>query len=62
MSDHLVYYGVGMGCDSSCKMVMDPRVAAYASQDQLGNFILTRNLSSLVLKMNGEADHLVDSS
>ncbi|GAA0176494.1 hypothetical protein LIER_29475 [Lithospermum erythrorhizon] len=64
MSDHLVYYGVEMGCDtdSSCKMVMDPRVAAYASQDQLGNFILTRNLSSLALKTNGEPDHLADSS
>ncbi|GAA0146626.1 hydrolase [Lithospermum erythrorhizon] len=66
IADHLVYYGVEMGCDdesdNSCKIVMDARVAASATQDQLGNFIFTKNSSFSTLKMNGERVHLVDSS
>ncbi|GFP81922.1 lipase [Phtheirospermum japonicum] len=52
ISDHLAYYGVKMGCDesSSCKMVMDPRVAAYGQTDLDGNLILFRDPSTSVLK------------
>lgn len=54
ISDHLTYYGVKMGCDAvvSCKILMDPRVAAYGTKDQNGNFILSRDRSNSVLKMN----------
>ncbi|GAA0145596.1 hypothetical protein LIER_05758 [Lithospermum erythrorhizon] len=63
---HFVYDGVEMGCDdesdNSCKIVMDACVAASATQDQLGNFVFTRNSSFLALNTNGERVHLVDSS
>ncbi|KAL0457360.1 UNVERIFIED_CONTAM: Lipase A [Sesamum latifolium] len=54
ISDHLKYYGVEMGCDtpSGCRIVMDPRVVAYARQDLDGTLILSRDLSNSVLKLN----------
>ncbi|KAL3648870.1 hypothetical protein CASFOL_005273 [Castilleja foliolosa] len=53
ISDHLTYYDVQMGCDvsSSCKMVMDPRVASYGRTDLDGNLILFRDPSTPVLKL-----------
>ncbi|KAL6517183.1 hypothetical protein OROHE_017889 [Orobanche hederae] len=56
ISDHLAYYGVQMGCDesSSCKMVMDPRVAAYGRMDLDGNLVLYRDPSMSVLKLGME--------
>ncbi|KAL0376494.1 UNVERIFIED_CONTAM: Lipase [Sesamum calycinum] len=54
ISDHLKYYGVEMGCDtpSGCRIVMDPRVVAYARKDLDGNLILSRELSDSILKLN----------
>ncbi|CAA0814274.1 alpha/beta-Hydrolases superfamily protein [Striga hermonthica] len=54
ISDHLTYYGVQMGCDESisCKMVMDPRVAAYGLTDHEGNIILSKDPSTPILKMD----------
>ncbi|KAL2229792.1 UNVERIFIED_CONTAM: Lipase A [Sesamum indicum] len=54
ISDHLKYYGVEMGCDtpSGCRIVMDPRVVAYARKDLDGNLILSRDLSNSILKLN----------
>lgn len=51
ISDHLTYYGVEMGCDasSSCRIVMDPRIAAYGRTDLDGNLIFSREPSPLKL-------------
>ncbi|GAA0139597.1 hydrolase [Lithospermum erythrorhizon] len=59
ITDHLEYYGVRLGCDDDrpCKIVLDPYLAPFASQDSEGNFILSRNLSAPALKMNGESTH-----
>ncbi|KAK4388474.1 Lipase [Sesamum angolense] len=53
ISDHLTYYGVQMGCDSSsgCKIIMDPRVVGYGKTDQEGNLILSRDPSRSILKL-----------
>ncbi|GJT53642.1 F-box domain containing protein [Tanacetum coccineum] len=42
--DHLTYFGVDMGCDTSskCKIVMAPSLASYGKEDDYGNFILSR--------------------
>ncbi|KAI3459297.1 hypothetical protein Pfo_015960 [Paulownia fortunei] len=63
ISDHLTYYGVQMGCDTSsrCKIVMDPHVVAYGRTNTDGNLILSRDLSTSILKLNTyHSDH--DSS
>ncbi|XP_059648819.1 lipase-like [Cornus florida] len=54
ISDHLVYYGVKMGCDavSTCHIVMGPHVAAYGTKDVGGNIVLSRDPSNLFLKLN----------
>ncbi|KAK6117320.1 hypothetical protein DH2020_048911 [Rehmannia glutinosa] len=54
ISDHLAYFGVQMGCDesSSCRMVMDPRVAAYGRTDLDGNLIISRDPSTPILKLD----------
>ncbi|KAM7467072.1 hypothetical protein LguiB_014634 [Lonicera macranthoides] len=54
--DHLAYYGVEMGCETSeiCRIVMDSRVAMYGTQDENGNFILSKNPSPSVLQTNTE--------
>ncbi|KAL3812824.1 hypothetical protein ACJIZ3_014092 [Penstemon smallii] len=54
ISDHLAYYGVEMGCDTSsgCRIVMDPRVVSYGRTDLDGNFILSRDPSISILTLN----------
>ncbi|KAG8370034.1 hypothetical protein BUALT_Bualt14G0075700 [Buddleja alternifolia] len=65
ISDHLAYYGVQMGCDSSsssCKIVMDPRLGAYGRTDLDGNLILSRNPSTSILKLNrDQGEQAVDT-
>lgn len=63
ISDHLEYYGVKLGAlgSDACKIVMDTRLAAYSSQDQAGNIILSRNPSSSVVKMKSEPSVPINS-
>ncbi|KAL3508054.1 hypothetical protein ACH5RR_033436 [Cinchona calisaya] len=50
--DHLEYYGVQMGCEEggACKIIMDPSTAAYRTMDIEGNFVLSQNSSSNILR------------
>ncbi|XP_022722659.1 lipase-like isoform X2 [Durio zibethinus] len=54
IADHLNYYGVDLMCQQwrSCRIVMDPRVSEYGKTDHKGNFILSRDPATLVLKSN----------
>ncbi|XP_057806006.1 lipase-like isoform X2 [Salvia miltiorrhiza] len=56
ISDHLTYYGVHMGCDSpsGCKIVTDPRLAAYRRTDDDGNVVFSRDPSKSILKLNAD--------
>uniref|UniRef100_A0A5B7BH14 Fungal lipase-type domain-containing protein n=1 Tax=Davidia involucrata TaxID=16924 RepID=A0A5B7BH14_DAVIN len=56
ISDHLVYYGVELGGEpvGTCRIVMDPLVAAYGTKDLIGNIVLSRDPSVSVLKLNTE--------
>lgn len=58
ISDHLVYFGVRMGCKewTSCRIVMDPRVAEYGKTDLKGNFILSRPPAASILKLRTDSD------
>lgn len=60
ISDHLVYFGVQMGCDDvvTCKILMDPRLAAYSTQDQSGNFIMSMSHFNSIIKTNVETVEL----
>lgn len=54
ISDHLTYFDVEMGCDttsSKCKIVMAPSLASYGKEDDYGNFILSRVPSKSVSKI-----------
>nr|GEV61767.1 probable feruloyl esterase A isoform X1 [Tanacetum cinerariifolium] len=63
ISDHLTYFGVEMGCDttsSKCKIVMAPSLASYGKEDDYGNFILSRVPSKFISKIIPEprmSDH-----
>ena len=55
IADHLIYYGVEMGCNestSTCRIVMDQGLAAYGLTDADGNFVVLRDPPKLVLKLN----------
>ncbi|KAK3039010.1 hypothetical protein RJ639_027495 [Escallonia herrerae] len=54
ISDHLEYFGVQLGCETvgRCRIVMDSHMAAYGAQDHSGNFILSKDPSTPMLKMN----------
>nr|XP_043606420.1 probable feruloyl esterase A [Erigeron canadensis] len=56
ISDHLSYFGVEMGCDTSskCKIVMAPSLAPFGKVDSYGNFALSRVPSKFILKMERE--------
>ncbi|XP_052190741.1 lipase-like isoform X2 [Diospyros lotus] len=56
VSDHLEYYGVRLGGETpgTCRIVMDPRLAANGTQDLEGNLILSRNPSTPIVKMRAE--------
>lgn len=58
ISDHLVYFGVRMGCDKwmPCGIVMDPRVAEYGQTDLEGNFVLSRPPATSILKLKTDSD------
>ncbi|KAL5782366.1 hypothetical protein ACOSP7_007395 [Xanthoceras sorbifolium] len=58
ISDHLVYYGIQLGCDTwrSCRIVMDPRVVGYGTTDPQGNFVASRNFTTPILKLNTESE------
>ncbi|KAK0608448.1 hypothetical protein LWI29_030722 [Acer saccharum] len=58
ISDHLVYYGVELGCDAwvSCRIVMDSRIEEYGNTDLNGNFVLSRNFTTPILKLNTESE------
>ncbi|KAL8524950.1 hypothetical protein ACS0TY_014538 [Phlomoides rotata] len=60
ISDHLAYFGVQMGCDesSSCRIVMDARVAAYSSTDDDGNLILLRDPSTILIRPATDRDQM----
>ncbi|KAL2470330.1 alpha/beta-Hydrolases superfamily protein [Abeliophyllum distichum] len=51
--DHLTYYGVQMGCETSgtCRIVMDPRISAFVQKDLEGNLVLSKDLSAPVVKL-----------
>ncbi|KAK3009439.1 hypothetical protein RJ639_013188 [Escallonia herrerae] len=54
ISDHLEYFGVKLGCETAgrCRIVMDSHMAAYGAQDHSGNFILSKDPSTPMLKMS----------
>ncbi|XP_042064352.1 lipase-like [Salvia splendens] len=57
IADHLIYYGVEMGCNestSTCRIVMDQGLAAYGSTDVDGNFVVLRDPPKSVLKLNAD--------
>ncbi|KAG6432164.1 hypothetical protein SASPL_103738 [Salvia splendens] len=57
IADHLIYYGVEMGCNestSTCRIVMDRGLAAYGSTDVDGNFVILRDPPKSVLKLNAD--------
>ncbi|XP_031097663.1 lipase-like [Ipomoea triloba] len=56
ISDHLTYYGIRLGNEESvsCRIVLDPRVSSYATQDLNGNVILSRDLYASVLRINSD--------
>ncbi|KAI3694237.1 hypothetical protein L1987_77199 [Smallanthus sonchifolius] len=56
ISDHLSYFGVEMGCDTSskCRIVMAPNLASYGEIDDYGNFALHRAPSKFIRKMEKE--------
>ncbi|KAI3713788.1 hypothetical protein L1987_72374 [Smallanthus sonchifolius] len=58
ISDHLTYFGVEMGCDTSskCSIVMAPDLASYGKVDDYGNFALSRVPSKFILKMKKEPE------
>uniref|UniRef100_A0A7N0UMQ9 Fungal lipase-type domain-containing protein n=1 Tax=Kalanchoe fedtschenkoi TaxID=63787 RepID=A0A7N0UMQ9_KALFE len=58
ISDHLVYYGVELGCDiaMSCGIVMDPHVKKLGTMDERGNLVLLKNPAISVLKLNATDD------
>lgn len=50
--DHLIYYGIDLrGRASFCGIVMDPRVKEYGRTDVEGNFVLSRDPASPILKL-----------
>lgn len=57
ISDHLVYYGVALmsGEPGTCRIVMDPPVMDYGTTDLRGNFILSRNPATPVIKLNTDS-------
>ncbi|XP_059460838.1 probable feruloyl esterase A [Corylus avellana] len=58
ISDHLVYYGVELMCRTpgTCRIVMDSQVTEYGKVDLVGNFILSRDPATPVIKLNRESD------
>ncbi|PSR92642.1 Lipase [Actinidia chinensis var. chinensis] len=54
ISEHLAYYGVKMGGESTCKVIMDPRLAAYSTEDFEGNVILSRDPFASIVKTTTE--------
>ncbi|GFZ08973.1 alpha/beta-Hydrolases superfamily protein [Actinidia rufa] len=56
ITDHLEYYGVELGSEvpGTCRIVMDPRMADYSTQDLAGNFVLYRDPSASIVKMKTE--------
>ncbi|GFY91597.1 alpha/beta-Hydrolases superfamily protein [Actinidia rufa] len=50
ISEHLAYYGVKMGGESTCKVIMDPRLAVYSTEDFEGNVILSRDPFASIVK------------
>lgn len=55
--DHLNYYGVELMCETwrSCRIVNDPRLLEYGKTDFQGNFILSRDLATPILKMKTQS-------
>ncbi|XP_056172945.1 lipase-like isoform X1 [Syzygium oleosum] len=58
LTDHLVYYGVGLMAETwgSCKIVMDARLKEYGGEDVKGNLIVSRNLSASALRLPSDSD------
>ncbi|KAJ7980222.1 Lipase [Quillaja saponaria] len=59
ISDHLTYYGVEMGGETAgtCRIVMDPGLVNYGITDLGGNFILSRDPASPLLKLNTQLEN-----
>ncbi|KAI6703198.1 hypothetical protein NL676_012334 [Syzygium grande] len=58
ITDHLVYYGVGLMAKTwgSCKIVMDVRLKEYGGKDVKGNLMLFRNPSASTLRLHSDSD------
>ncbi|XP_056168672.1 lipase-like isoform X1 [Syzygium oleosum] len=58
LTDHLVYYGVGLMAETwgSCKIVVDARLKEYGGEDIKGNLILSRNPSAFALRLPSDSD------
>ncbi|XP_027365731.1 lipase-like isoform X2 [Abrus precatorius] len=59
ITDHLTYYGVDMGSDTpgSCRIVMDPHIQNTSIKDSRGNFILSRDPATPLIKLSREIDN-----
>ncbi|KAL3505776.1 hypothetical protein ACH5RR_031158 [Cinchona calisaya] len=60
--DHLVYYGVRLGCEEqgSCRIVMDPSTAAYRTVDVEGNVVFSRDPSTNILRRKSESNNVAE--
>lgn len=58
ISDHLVYFGVELMAKTwrRCRIVMGPGVVEYSRTDLGGNFVLSRDLATPVLKLNAMSE------
>lgn len=58
ISDHLVYYGVELMAKTwrPCKIVMGPGLLEHGRTDLEGNFVLSRDLATPVLKLKAQSD------
>ncbi|KAM5577970.1 lipase [Rosa sericea] len=58
ISDHLVYYGVELKDETwrPCKIVMGPGLLDHGRSDLEGNFVLSRDLATPVLKLKIQSD------
>ncbi|CAM8908476.1 unnamed protein product [Rhodiola kirilowii] len=58
ISEHLVYYGVELGCDIalSCGIVMDPHLRKLGNVDDRGNLVLLKNPAVSFLEVNATSE------
>lgn len=56
--DHVEYFGVRLSGDAwrSCRIVMDHALVDYRGTDVEGNFVLSRDPASPIIKLNTQLD------